>query len=239
MKWHFVRLEEVDSTNDCIKSLPHRYAVVTAEYQTRGRGQGTNTWESERGRNLTFSVRMPSPSIAAGRQFVISMAGALALKSTLDAYAEGFTLKWPNDIYFHDSKISGTLIETSIVNRTIEHFVYGIGINVNQREFRSDAPNPVSLCQITGREMDREEVLQHFLTHLDRIFSSWGKGSEDRIISLYNDSLYRRNGVYGYEDSGGRFRAEIVRVEPDGYLVLCDTDSRIRKYELKEVKFLI
>ena len=147
-----LKLTETASTNDVLLAHPApsngEMVVAVAEYQTAGRGQAGNSWESERGKNLLFSILTCPQNIAIADQYVLSMAGALALKAALDRYTDHITLKWPNDIYWHDRKISGTLIETTVKGKRIDRCVYGIGLNVNQSEFRSNAPNPVSLYNI-------------------------------------------------------------------------------------------
>ena len=151
-----LKLTETTSTNDVLLAhpapSPKEMVVAVAEYQTAGRGQAGNSWESERGKNLLFSILTCPQNIAVTDQYVLSMAGALALKAALDRYTDHITLKWPNDIYWRDRKISGTLIETTVKGKRIERCVYGIGLNVNQHEFRSNAPNPVSLYNIIGVE---------------------------------------------------------------------------------------
>lgn len=133
--------------------------VVVADYQTAGKGQGTNTWESEVGKNLLFSILIHPTMVPVARQFLLSEMGAVAIKSVLEKYTDGITLKWPNDVYWKDKKLCGTLIQTSIAQHHIKNCIFGIGLNVNQTEFRSGAPNPVSLVQILGYELDCEELL--------------------------------------------------------------------------------
>ena len=167
METKMIRMQEVDSTNTFLKNLKTYDAdaltVAVADHQTAGRGQGTHTWESEPGKNLLFSLLTCPTWVPVRQQFLLSEAGALAVKDALDTYTDGITLKWPNDVYWNDKKISGTLIETSIDSKGIKRCIFGIGININQMEFRSDAPNPVSLAQILGHEVDREEVLQKII----------------------------------------------------------------------------
>ena len=150
-----------------------------AEYQSAGKGCGSNTWESERGKNLTFSVLLHPTEIRAKWQFRISEAVSVALCETLehlfrplspsgsspDSVEQEVT---PNDIYVGDRKICGILIENRLKGSTITDSIVGIGLNVNQREFLSDAPNPVSICQLTGEETDREALLQAFLKELSK-----------------------------------------------------------------------
>ena len=157
MQHKIIHLHQTASTNDYLRTLPSpqddSMTVVYADWQTAGRGQGSNKWESEAGKNLLFSILVCPTTIDITRQFILSMAGALAVKAALDKYTDSIRLKWPNDIYWHDRKISGTLIETSVKGRTLARCIYGIGLNVNQREFHSDAPNPVSLYNIIGVEL--------------------------------------------------------------------------------------
>lgn len=239
MNWKIIKLDTTDSTHEYIKHLDDSRVVVVADYQHAGHGQGNNKWESEKGENLLFSVKTPVRDIPANRQFLLSMAGALALKDVLGQYAGGFSLKWPNDIYWHDSKISGTIIDTSISGKLISQCIYGIGINVNQRTFLSDAPNPVSLYNIIGKETDRDTILDNFLYHLDCRLNALADHLYDDITTEYKSHLYRRSGLHDYEDANGRFSASIKDILTNGHLLLCDSDGKERDYELKEVKFII
>ncbi len=238
-----VRLEETDSTNTYLRQHASQMeawmTVVTAEYQTAGRGQGVHTWESNRSENLLFSVLTHPVMVPVRSQFLLSEAGALALKEVLDGYTDGITLKWPNDIYWNDRKLSGTLIETSIGGGRIKNCVFGIGLNVNQKTFESDAPNPVSLAQILGHDIDREQLFKQIVAAFEKYYRMLENGQYDAISALYHEALYRRQGFYMYEDGDGRFEGAIVEVGDDGLLVLRDRDGRFREYEFREVKFVL
>ena len=238
-----VRLEETDSTNTYLRQHASQMeawmTVVTAEYQTAGRGQGVHTWESNRSENLLFSVLTHPVMVPVRSQFLLSEAGALALKEVLDGYTDGITLKWPNDIYWNDRKLSGTLIETSIGGGHIKNCVFGIGLNVNQKTFESDAPNPVSLAQILGHDIDREQLFKQIVAAFEKYYRMLENGQYDAISTLYHEALYRRQGFYMYEDGDGRFDGAIVEVGDDGLLVLRDRDGRFREYEFREVKFVL
>lgn len=238
-----IRLGETDSTNNFLRAHSPEcdadMVVATAEHQTAGRGQGTNTWESAPASNLLFSVITRPQGVDVAQQFVLSMAEALAVKAALDRYTGGITLKWPNDIYWNDRKICGTLIETSVSRRIINRCIFGTGININQRTFTSDAPNPVSLAQITGHDTDREEILGHFLEAFVRLHAMANNGRGDDISRLYHDALYRRTGFHAYRDKDGVFMAETMRVDMDGRLHLTDDCRRERSYTFKEIQFII
>ncbi len=229
-----VHLQETDSTNRWLREhATEGIRAVWADYQTHGRGQGGNHWESERGQNLTCSVLLQPADIPAHAQFRISMAVALAVVDALKPYAgEELSVKWPNDIYWRDRKLAGILIENRLQGNRIEESIVGIGINVNQRQFRSDAPNPVSLWQITGRETPREDLLEDLL---QRIPVYLGQDLKAR----YMQALYRREGLHPYRDCQGTFQASVADVEDDGHLVLQDSQGHQRRYAFKEVAFVI
>lgn len=234
-------IDETDSTNHWLKeegggTLHLQPTVVMADYQTAGRGQGTNSWESERGKNLTFSVRVDGGGRKANRQFLISMAVSLALTKTLSQYLSvPAAIKWPNDIYVGDRKICGILIEHTLQGDCIKDSIIGIGLNVNQTQFVSDAPNPVSMAMVSGRPFDREQVLQDLLENIGLMLE---ERDESLIRTAYLQQLYRREGLFPYSDAQGTFQARLLRVEDDGRLVLQDTEGLVRTYVFKEVRFI-
>lgn len=214
--------------------------VVYADEQTAGRGQGSNHWESEPGKNLTFSVLVHPTMVPVMRQFLLSEAGALALWDVLGQYlgADDVKMKWPNDIYWKDKKISGTLIETRLGGGHVKDCVYGIGIDVNQEKFVSDAPNPVSMKQILGNDVDLKELLNKIIDSFKKYYAAIENGEYAAISELYHSGLYRAHGFHLYKDKDGEFEAAIVEVEDSGNLILRDREGCIRSYAFKEVASL-
>jgi len=141
-------------------------------------------------------------------------------------------------VYWRDSKLSGTLIETTVNSRGIGRCIFGIGLNVNQREFRSDAPNPVSLYQLLGRKIDREHLLHEILHAFEHYYELLRQGRYGEVSQRYHEALYRRSGFYRYRDKDGEFEGTIVEVEDDGHLILRDREGSIRSYAFKEVEFV-
>ena len=241
MDFKVIHIDETDSTNrwlrDYALSQPEGDYVVVSEYQTAGRGCGTNSWESERGKNLTFSLLIHPTEITADCQFRISEAVSLALCETLDGYVTDrqVSVKWPNDIYVDDCKICGMLIENRLRGRLMTDSIIGIGLNVNQREFFSDAPNPVSLVQLLGHEVALEPLLQAFLQKLEPMLQM----DPETLGKAYRERLYRREGEHEYRDGKGLFRAKLLNVLDDGRLVLLVTEGTARIYAFKEVQFVI
>ncbi|MBN2744063.1 MAG: biotin--[acetyl-CoA-carboxylase] ligase [Marinilabiliaceae bacterium] len=236
--------EELPSTNSQLRSLIFAqplppFSVVQAEFQNAGRGQEGNRWESARGENLLFSILVRPKQLLARNQFYLSKAISVAIVESLNKIAQGFQIKWPNDIYHGDKKVAGILIENNLNREYIDFSIVGIGINVNQTEFLSDAPNPISLKQITKANHQPAKVLATITDAIEQWIEKLNNRKTDEIDAAYNRQLYRSNGTYPFRDKEGSFEAALERIEPEGYLVLRDTQNQIRSYAFKEVSYII
>lgn len=170
-----IHISETNSTNSylhtfCAKEKVEEFTTVVANFQTSGRGQRGNSWESEPYKNLLFSFVLFPEFLEARRQFLISQVVSLAIKEELDTYTTDISIKWPNDIYWKEKKICGILIENDLMGRNISQSIAGIGININQETFHSSAPNPVSLYQITGNQYDIFEVLRNIMLRIQSYY---------------------------------------------------------------------
>lgn len=240
-------LEETISTNEyltdlCAKGAVEEFYTVTADYQIAGKGQRGNTWESENKKNLLFSFVLYPSALEAKSQFHLSMLVATSIVYALSDYTEGFSIKWPNDIYWKDKKLAGILIENMLEGKYISQCIVGVGLNVNQREFLSSAPNPVSLYQILGAEIDREELLKKILQRIVSGYTALESelpNIQKAFEALYRKQLYRRKGLYPYQDANGVFMAEFDHIAPDGHLFLKDEQGNIRRYAFKEVSYIL
>ena len=226
-----IYLTETDSTNRWLAEHSNgRDMVVRTGFQTAGRGCGSNQWESEREKNLLFSVVIHPAALPAAEQFRISMAISLAIvRALLPIVQEGLSIKWPNDIYWQNHKLGGILIEQRLKGAEICESIIGVGLNVNQTVFLSNAPNPISLKQIAGREYQPEKLLTDILEQFTLDINAFD----------YRQMLYRKEGFYPYSDRDGVFGAEMVTVEDSGHLILRDHEGRLRRYAFKEVSFVI
>lgn len=249
-----LELDEIDSTNNFLRHLDtpddYQMTLVTAEYQTAGRGADTNRWESAKGENLLLSLRVKPANLPVSRMFALSETTALAISDVLGAFlpltspkgGRGVCIKWPNDIYYGDSKVAGILIENDLQGSRVQRSTIGIGINVNQRRFLSDAPNPRSLADIVGHDVERRFVLEQFMERFTHLFGQIEDGRPEALDALhenYKNHLYRFGEEHTYSDKDGTFRATLTDVEPSGHLILRDTNGSLRRYAFKEVRFLI
>lgn len=267
-KIKIIELDEVDSTNrflcDYDGEEGELMTVAICHNQTAGRGNGSNSWESEGGKNLTFSVKIHPVGVSAMDQYVLLEAMALAIRTTLAAEVEtvrswsmledydfmfgrsvasgtdcrGFTIKWPNDIYWDDRKISGTLSECEVNSHGVKSCIIGTGININQREFLSDAPNPISLSQIMRRSIPLRKVFNAVIESFEHYLAMVNEGKYDLLKREYMEVLYRRTGSYGYSDNDGEFYARIEDVTQNGHLLLRRDNGTLSEYEFKEVSFI-
>ncbi|MBR4757298.1 MAG: biotin--[Bacteroidaceae bacterium] len=244
-QFQMLELGEVTSTNDFLRDYhPFReqeITLVTAEYQSIGRGAGTNHWESERGKNLLFSLLVHPRHIAAPDVFLLSEVLALAVRDGLEENGNGtdFSIKWPNDIYYKGQKICGMLIENELQGKTIERSIMGVGINVNQTQFNSDAPNPISLAQILGTQLERRFVLEDIMKYFTRYYDWTKQGRSEELHQMYLAHLYRKGESHPFHDETGNFYGTIVTVEPTGHLIIRDEEGKQRRYAFKEVEYLI
>lgn len=240
-----VHLQSVDSTNAYVRrrlSAGRHFAEITlvdTDDQTAGRGQKGNSWECEPGKNLAFSLVCHPSQVPASHQFILSQAIALAVCESLSEFADGFTVKWPNDIYWNDYKVSGTLIECDLLGKQLDTCIIGTGVNVNQTVFVSDAPNPMSLGQIVGASCDREALLASIVREFVRLYSLIQRGHDELVRAEYVSRLYRSSGLWPFEDANGRFEAGFAGIEPTGHLLLRTAGGELRRYEFKEVRFVL
>lgn len=236
-------LEETDSTNTWVaahrESLPMP-SLVFARRQTAGRGQRGNSWESEPDKNLCCSLFLHPEGVAPRNQFTVSEAVALSVVDLLADYGVEAKVKWPNDIYVGDRKICGILIENAITPKEILHSIAGIGVNLNQEQFFSDAPNPVSLIQLTGRKYDILESAALLADHVEKRMAMTVAAPES-LHEEFMAKMWRGDGeVYPFIDRlrGERIEARIAGVAPDGILTL-DLSSELRSYAFKEIEFVL
>lgn len=215
--------------------------VVRAIEQTAGKGQPGNHWESEAKKNITMSLLLRPDFLSIVDHFYISIAMSLGITDYLkQKNIEDVCIKWPNDIYVADKKICGILIENSIIGHTIDSSIVGIGLNLNQEIFLSDAPNPVSLTNITGETYDIPTELNQLCNALLRRYAMLANGNQETLRDEYISRLYRFNQMADYKlpSADTVFKAKIIDVAPEGRLIMESDNGKIMKFAFKEVIFV-
>ena len=259
-------IDQTDSTNSLMQRLlkgeEQEYAACLKEdipliyttYQTAGRGQTGNGWESERGKNLLLSYLLREPEVNISEMFLLNVIAAVAAHRTIAEWLSFeqrpmLSIKWPNDIYIGNRKIAGILVENSLSGTKIQHSIAGIGINVNQEQWVSGAPNPVSIKQLTGVKADIDAIVKRFKHKLETNLS-W---DPVQLLNYYRVHQYRCNGYWPFVEREvstaptmnataeveGQFMAKIEGFLPTGELLLRDQQGNQRKYHFKQVRYVL
>ena len=235
--------EELTSTNShaslMLKEGPvAEGSVFYADFQTSGKGRAGNKWESERGKNLLISIILYPESLLPEDQCFISMAFSLGICDFADNHFAGSKIKWPNDIYINDDKIAGILIENSILGSSLESTIAGIGFNINQIQFPSSVPNPVSLRMLTGKEYDTGACLEKLVANLDDRYRQLLYGSREQLESEYLSRLYRLNEWHYYRSEEKLFKGMVKGISASGRLKLKKEDGITLEFDFKEVEYI-
>ena len=235
-------IESTNSTNDLLRQ-DMAVGEYWTTYQTAGRGQQGNVWESEKGKNILLSMAV-RPGIETVEPipvrdgFRLTMAVSLGICEALDTIGVQAEVKWPNDIYVGDKKICGTLIESSIEGRFFAYNIVGIGLNVNQRKWVGDAPNPTSIALETGKETELIAFHETLMESLQKRVRAW---RDEQLKEQYMARLYRREGLFAYRETatGKRLEARIKDITDEGCLVLETADGSVQTYLLKQIQYIL
>ena len=239
-----LKLDAIDSTNSYLKDLINDHAVknwtvVVAENQTNGRGQLDNSWFSDSGKNLTFSVLVKLDNLKVKHQYYLNYSISMALFNVLKYYIpKKLSVKWPNDILSANKKVSGILIENSIKNDTVNFAIIGIGLNVNQLNFPKDVTNATSLKNVLKKTIDKDELLNKILMEIQYQFVLIKQKKFLEIKKMYEDVLYKKAVPSMFIDSDDNtFLGKIIGVSDDGKLQIELENESIREFAFKELKF--
>lgn len=238
-----IKLDEIDSTNNYTSKLlatAHviEGTVVVAKAQLSGRGQLSNQWESEYGKNILASFVFFPNFLPVQQQFLLSKVIALGVRDLLLLFVDEVKVKWPNDVYIGNKKVAGILIENSIMGHTLESSIAGVGVNINQSVFLSDAPNPASLIHFINKELNCSELLLVLCECIDKWYTVLRQGNVDTINESYHYSLYQQGIVSGYRDKDGEYNGVIEGVNAIGQLQIKPLSAPLKTYHFKEVEFL-
>lgn len=240
-----VSLTQVDSTNNYAKNELAKSAplpegtVILAEHQFAGRGQTNNTWDSEPGKNLTFSILLSPSFLAPEKQFMLNKAISIGINDVLAGIiGKEVKIKWPNDIYVNDRKLGGILIENIIQGTNWKHAIVGIGLNVNQTDFPEHLNQATSIKKILGEEQDKGSLLNKICKGIEGWYLQLKASKFDTINERYLDVMYRLNETHLFRTEGTVREGKIVSVEDNGLLNV-DFLGNHRTFGFKEIEFVI
>lgn len=234
-------LPSCHSTNEMASVLmtnkqPLNGTVVYTDFQTNGKGQRGNSWESQEGKNILISIILETSFVEPANFFDLTIMTSMAIHDILSEYIqEGVKIKWPNDMYFGDKKIAGILIENYIKQNAIEWCILGVGLNVNQIKFLE--PKAISLAKICGQQFDREELVNMLLQKLERRYYQLEKGKTKSLRSEYLECLYWKDEVHVFQSEGTFFNGKIIGVDQSGKLMM-ELEDGHRYFDFKELSFI-
>jgi len=239
--WHIIQLDEVDSTNNYARLLFDKNklkeeTVVNAFFQNKGRGQQNNSWISERGKNLTFTLILFTRYLKAEKQFYLSMAVSLGIIDFLKSKNIDAKIKWPNDIYTGKGKIAGILVENSILHEDLLNSFVGIGLNVNQEKFQDI--NAQSMKTVTSVNYDLEETLNRLLEFLNFQIQRLKENQFNLIKTEYLRNLTGFKEKRKFSAESRIFYGKIMDVEENGQLVIKNAEGKKLKFMFKEVTLI-
>ncbi len=245
MKHHIgssiIWLDQIDSTNNIAREWTdsgniNDGTIICAHYQTDGRGQDNTKWESEAGKNLAFSLMLFPHQLDAAEQLKLNISVSLAVRDFVNHYVpDAASIKWPNDIYAGNQKISGILIENSIQGESIRQSICGIGININQDSF--DSVKPTSLAMLTGMNHNIEQCLHKCVDYLNTRINLMYNYSLLELISQYEKVMYRINQYTEFLYNNEMLQGIVSGIDQNGCLRL-ETPEGIRLFRNKEIIWL-
>lgn len=239
---NLIDLETIDSTNDYAKKLlkegtVKEGTVILADFQTKGKGQKDGYWESDKGKNITLSIIINPTFLEAQRQFYLSMSISIGIVEFLSQLSLKPKIKWPNDIYIHNRKVGGILIENAVRNNIIANSIIGIGININQPEFIGNTPNPTSVFLELNKTFDIKDSYRSLMIYINKWINYLYTRRYTKIKSAYIKYLYLKNKKTSFTDKDGKFKGRIINVEENGMILIKTNTNEIKKYNFKEVSF--
>jgi BirA family biotin operon repressor/biotin-[acetyl-CoA-carboxylase] ligase len=232
----------VSSTNDVASNLINsgnvvEGTVISAGFQSDGKGQRNNQWQSDPFMNLIMSVILKPEMMLPEQQFYISKIVSLSILDSLKTFSGGFSVKWPNDIYHGGDKIAGILIEHTVIGNKVATTIAGIGLNINQTVFPEDLPNPISLAQISGLEHNVQDLQKVICLNMQKLYSELIKGKLKKIDKLYEDKLYKKGLRSEFITKEGSINGTIKGVNKPGQLIISSDDGRELIFSFKEIEF--
>ncbi len=239
-----VTLDVVDSTNNYAANLLSTTkvldgTVIMAYFQDRGKGQRGNSWYSEPGKNLTFSLVLKPSFVKVEEQFILSKAVSLALCEYCEkATGKNAFIKWPNDIIVDQKKICGILIENQFRGKKLEHSIIGIGFNINQVDF-GEVTTATSLKLLTTEEKDISKELSDLLIFVEKYYLMLRNGRVKEVEEQYLESLLYHGDQKNYLVEGENFTTMILDVLPNGRLVTRTPQGKIKTFDFKEIEFIL
>lgn len=238
--YRFIHHHQLHSTNafalEMLQNNKEEGLVITADMQTHGAGQRGKVWDSASGENLLMSVVL-QPNCTTRQQQSLNSAVALALYDVLVEYfATAVSIKWPNDMMIDNKKIAGILIQNKVVGAEITHAVVGIGLNVNQTQFKDYFPEATSFALEKNTLFNLIKIRDALLSRLANRVDEMKMGKNVQVE--YTEALFLRDELADFQHAENTFKGIIRGVTDEGALRLEQQDGSIHTYQNQEIRYL-
>jgi BirA family biotin operon repressor/biotin-[acetyl-CoA-carboxylase] ligase len=238
-----IKLDAIDSTNDFLKALVSRdefenFTVVTAESQSKGKGQMGAKWQSESGKNLIMSALVKDFVFDNQQVFDLNIVVSLAIIEVLKSLnIPDLSIKWPNDIMSYNKKIGGILIENTFKSDGRILSVVGLGLNVNQTNFEN-LPHASSLALISKTEFDKEIFPLLIIEKIKEKIAVWNAHTA-HFWDEYVENLFRKGVPMPFKNlQNQNFMGIIQGVSSKGKIQILLEDDTVSEFDIKEVQML-
>lgn len=240
---NILKLSATSSTNDFLKDLlktsdPLNFTVVSTDFQSKGKGQSGDSWSSEVGKNLLFSMLIKFENFKISDQAYLNFAVSNAIYQVLSTYYSLVKIKWPNDIMAANNKICGILIENTVKGTNISHSIVGIGVNVNQLKF-SDDLNATSLGILLNRKFNRDQLLVELILAIKVQITTFNRKEFKQLKQQYVNVLYRKNLISKFKVHNDIFSGIILDVTNNGLLQVEVNNGELKYFANKEISLLL
>jgi len=242
---NIIELDSVDSTNKYGVGLLKNTnieegTVIFARSQYSGTGLNGNKWESESNKNITISIVLYPKFLKAEKHFYLNKIISVAIYNFVNDFVKkGRTsIKWPNDVYIDSKKVAGILIKNGIKGDSVEYSIVGIGVNLNQVEFRSNAPNPISIKNATHKDYDIKESINKLCLNIEEKYIQLKNDETESLDNEYLNSLLYYQKFNHYEYNGNIIEAKITGINKYGKLILIDKKNQVIECDMKEIVFV-
>ena len=242
MGYPSIHFPQVDSTNLEAKRLidsgeAMHGLLISADFQTQGRGQLGRDWHSEEAQNAMLSIVLAPQALSVKSQFSLNIIASLAVAEVIEDYGLQVQVKWPNDIYVSDNKICGILIQNFLQGDIIQHAIIGIGLNVNQLTWPKEVPNPTSLALELSKSLDRLEIINSIAHSVMARYNAIAHDN-NQLRKPYLDKLYRRGEISQFEVAGELIHGEIIGIDDTGQLMVAH-DNVLKAYQHGDISLVL
>ena len=238
-KLHF---DSLNSTNETLNQLSKKIELengfyITADYQKSGKCQNNDKWDSNPKENLLISIFL-NLDLNIENSFILNQLASLAVLDTLKNFLEQkIEIKWPNDVYTDNKKISGILINNIVKGGIINSSVIGIGINVNQTNFNKKYI-ATSLKLLNKKDFELNEIEKVLMKNIKKQSMILFDERISLLSSRYNNHLYGKNLDSLFILNKKRIYAKVIEVNQNGKIKLMFGDGEVNEFSKGEVKLL-